>query len=492
MQPGGAPTGGHGAKASAPLLASQRLIVLDHSCIPYEVSDDLRHPVVSRLQAGQDGPALTWPRMGLAEAPRAAYILTGGDAPDIPIFGEVLGDTQMMGLLDRGNWDRTHPLVDARGNSLGSIWRRDDGAVSLPFDPDEVIRNYWTERYVAIGTRRSSRRLRQIAMRNYYLTRPLMPRTTQIWLRRRYARVQTGLSFPRWPVETALADFLDLLLAIIAALADGPIPRIASWPSGHRWALVLTHDVEQAAGYRTIDPVLEIERTHSLRSCWYLVPRRYRIELEEVRNLQEEGLEVGVHGLYHDGLDLGSLSELRRRLPGIREAADSWGATGFRAPALHRHVDWMPLLGFDYDTSFPDTDPYEPMPGGCCSWLPFFIDDLVELPVTLPQDHTLFVILGHKDESVWVTKTEVLRRRSGMAMLDTHPDYLIDPRISSAYAAFLQRCVAYGDAWPALPREVSAWWRRRAKSRLERNGTGWRIVGPAALDGRIEFIGVRS
>ena len=72
----------------------------------------------------------------------------------------------------------------------------------------------------------------------------------------------------------------------------------------------------------------------------------------------------------------------------------------------------MPLLGFDYDSSYPDTDPFEPAAGGCCTWLPFFNGDLVELPITLPQDHTLFVIL-RRDSRLWLEKADVLRRAAG-------------------------------------------------------------------------------
>jgi hypothetical protein len=315
-----------------------------------------------------------------------------------------------------------------------------------------------------------------------------MPRATQIWLRRRVAQTQQRPTFPRWPTETAVSNFFDLLFALVSRVANAPVPRIAPWPDGHTWALVLTHDVEQQVGYARIDDVLEVERSRGLRSSWYFVPRRYRVEPSDLQRLQDAGNEVGVHGLYHDGRDLSSLSQLRKRLPAMREAADLWGAVGFRAPALHRRWEWMPLLGFDYDTSFPDTDPYEPMPGGCCSWLPFFIDDLVELPVTLPQDHTLFVILGHRDESLWVEKADVLRASGAMALIDTHPDYLLDRQILAAYSGFLDRVGSDTNVWRALPREVTDWWRRRAASSLTWTGTEWQIAGSAAGDGRIEFV----
>ena len=155
-----------------------------------------------------------------------------------------------------------------------------------------------------------------------------------------------------------------------------------------------------------------------------------------VADLKGAGFEVGVHGLYHDGHDLESRERLMERLPEIRDYAERWGAAGFRSPATHRRWEWMGLLGFDYDSSFPDTDPYEPQPGGCCSWLPFFIDDLVELPITLPQDHTLFEILRHADASVWSAKAGLIRERGGMALILTHPDYMTDERLCSTRASW--------------------------------------------------------
>ena len=140
----------------------------------------------------------------------------------------------------------------------------------------------------------------------------------------------------------------------------------------------------------------------------------------------------------------------------------------------------MPLLGFDYDSSYPDTDPFEPQGGGCCTWLPFFNGELVELPPTMTQDHTLFVILRRRDEGAWVEKAHLLRSRGGMALMVTHPDYLTDEVRLHAYCRFLQRFARDIAVWKALPSEVSAWWRRRAQSSLIWSGSAWHVVGPAA------------
>ena len=205
-----------------------------------------------------------------------------------------------------------------------------------------------------------------------------------------------------------------------------------------------------------------------------------------LQQLRDEGFEVGVHGLYHDGRDI---SELEARLPQIQQYAEQWGATGFRSPATLRDWKSMPRLGLDYDSTYSDTAPYEPQPGGCCSWLPYMIDDLVELPITLPQDHTLFELLGGLDESLWLKKARFLRDRGGMALVLTHPDYARNERLVRAYTNLLAEFAEDSTAWKPLPREVSQWWRRRAASRIERENGGWRVTGPAADEATVTLVG---
>ena len=163
-----------------------------------------------------------------------------------------------------------------------------------------------------------------------------------------------------------------------------------------------------------------------------------------------------------------------------------WTAPGFRSPATRRAWELMPQLGFDYDSSYPDTDPYEPQAGGCCSLLPFFNRTIVELPITLPQDHTLFTILRRSGAETWIEKTEAIRDRGGMALLITHPDYMDDAALA-AYRCFLERFAGAVDVWRALPREVSDWWRRRAASLPVRDERGWRVDGAAAGEATIAF-----
>ena len=149
----------------------------------------------------------------------------------------------------------------------------------------------------------------------------------------------------------------------------------------------------------------------------------------------------------------------------------------------------MSTLPFRYDSSYPDSDPFEPQPGGCCSWLPYFIGPVVELPITLPQDHTLFVILRARSGQVWLDKTDHIRSRGGMALLITHPDYLDDAPIAAAYEDLLHRYENDADVWRALPADVADWWRRRAASGLQRVDGSWQVTGPAAKEATVSYVG---
>jgi hypothetical protein len=407
----------------------------------------------------------------------------------LTIFGHVAADTVVsfqLSQLGRG-WHPTEQIFDGTGRPWSAIWRDNNGSVFLPFDPAEVMQQFWSERYRQVGSSPMALRSRAAVLRSYYLVRPALPRRLQLRLRRAFTHVQARSSFPSWPIEDDLHAFYAWLFGLLAGWVGRPVPFIGPWPRGKSWALVLTHDVETNSGYRKLDLLRAPERQLGYRSSWNFVPLRYRVADDTIRALQAEGCEIGVHGLRHDGRDLGSPRLLAKRLPVMREYANRWRAAGFRSPATQRHWEWMPRLGFDYDSSYSDTDPYEPQPGGCCSYLPFFNENMVELPITLPQDHTLFSILQRPDAEIWIQKADFLRQRGAMVLVLTHPDYAHDPRVAEGYRSLLDRFGHDDSVWHALPREVADWWRQRASSAIRADGAGWRIEGPAAAIGRIRF-----
>ena len=141
----------------------------------------------------------------------------------------------------------------------------------------------------------------------------------------------------------------------------------------------------------------------------------------------------------------------------VREFATRIGAVGFRSPATHRVSEWLADLPVDYDCSVPHSDPFEPVPGGCCSLWPFFLGEVVELPYTLPQDHTLFTLLGERSSSVWQKQLDGIERLNGLVEVLTHPDpgYLGDHSKRALYAQFLDVLCERPGLWKPLPREAA-------------------------------------
>jgi hypothetical protein len=342
-----------------------------------------------------------------------------------------------------------------------------------PGIPTKDITYYLYERYQG----NSRRLLRKI----YYAAKPFLPRALQLMLRRRYVTVQAGAAFPAWPAEPVLVDLIREVM--IGMLSDGGLPeinRIALWPAGKKSAFVITHDVEWDTGLKHAPVIAELERQLGFCSSWNIVPERYPIDWNIVDGLRSDGFEIGIHGLKHDGKLFQSKRIFEERCGKISEYARQWGAVGFRSPSTLRNADWMAQLPFEYDSSFPDTDPYEPQPGGCCSIWPFFIGTMVELPMTLPQDHTLLEILGERDIRIWKEKAQWIMRHGGLILINIHPDYMQTDERLRLYSEFLQFMKNAQGVWHALPREVAKWWRDRDASRIIVKGNGHTIEGPAA------------
>ncbi len=339
-------------------------------------------------------------------------------------------------------------------------------SAAAPAGAEHDADHFRLERYQ--GDRRQSTPLRA-----FYAVKPAIPRRLQLGLRRVYAKRQARRAFPAWPIEPLLVDReRDELRSRLRTSGEEQIPIVNYWPGGKRFAAILTHDVEGPAGVANIATVQALEQRHGFVSSWNFVAEDYAIPREVFARLRAAGCEIGLHGIHHDGKLFRDRASFSAQLPKIHSYLREWEAVGFRSPATHRNADWMPELGCLYDSSFPDTDPFEPQSGGCCSILPFFIGSLVELPITLTQDHTLFEILREPSIRRWTEKSDWIIRKHGLINVIVHPDYLLTADRLAFYERFLVYLRARVDrdaGWHALPHEVATWWGRRAAA-LEHGG----------------------
>lgn len=296
----------------------------------------------------------------------------------------------------------------------------------------------------------------------YYAVKTVLPRALQIRLRQMIARRKRERVAGVWPILEE---------------AGRPPQDWHGWPQAKRFALVLTHDVETRRGLDRCRAIMDIEEELGFRSAFNFVPARYQLPDSLRHEMEQRGFEVAVHGLRHDLSLFRSVCEFRKQARDINGYLRRWGAVGFRAPYMIRNLQWIrDYLDIEYDSSTFDTDPFEPQPEGVGTIFPFTFDGgqsdgrrYVELPCTLPQDLNLFVLLGEKGINVWKTKLDWIADHGGMALFDTHPDYIqASRRLASDeypvryYVEFLEHVLATygGKYWAALPREVAAFWKQ--------------------------------
>jgi len=363
-------------------------------------------------------------------------------------------------------WSQNHPrnFWHCHPDPPDEIWQNAI-EVSLPIlglDSSSVTLDSFLE--LSLGESRFGPNHWRLSLpkRMYYILKPLLPRVLTRYLRQHYQNPKQVAKQISWPIEDHYVKFLWNVLAEVLKSVPNVKPA-PLWPDGHRFAFILTHDVEDADGQKFIPAVADLEEEFGFRSSFNFVPERYSIDLGLVDELRQRGFEIGIHGLNHDGKLFSSRKEFERRAARINQYLREFDAVGFRSPLTHRNPEWMQALNIEYDLSFFDADPFEPIPGGTMNVYPFFIGHFVELPYTLVQDYTLTAVLNQHTPNLWLDKVEFLREVHGMVLLNSHPDYLKSPENFRIYSAFLSAMHIQNDAWHALPRDAACWWRVRTE-----------------------------
>ena len=290
--------------------------------------------------------------------------------------------------------------------------------------------------------------------RYYYYIKPFLSRRLQILIRSAVANRKRTRHLGTWPIDRS---------------AGTPPKGWQQWPDRKQFALVLTHDVDTFQGHELSRALMQLEMNLGFRSSFNFVAASYPVSPELRRELADNGFEVGIHGLEHSRELYESREAFLKHAVKINRYLEEWGAVGFRSPSMYHNLEWLGDLNIKYDASTFDTDPFEPQPDGVGTIFPFFVPrrgggrDYLELPYTLPQDFTLFILLGEKGIGLWKEKLRWIAEQGGMVLLNTHPDYMKFSGISSYaeypsgfYEEFLQHVASEyaGCYWHALPRAV--------------------------------------
>jgi hypothetical protein len=302
-------------------------------------------------------------------------------------------------------------------------------------------------------------RLNLSGIRNsiFYALKPVIPRFVQLSVRRRLAFSKLARNRDVWP--------------ILEHSSKKP-ERWRGWPRRAEFALILTHDVDTAHGQRKCLDLMESERRLGFVSSFNFVPERYSVSAEVRSELESRGFEIGVHGLRHDGKLFKSWKIFQERAERINYYLKEWKSSGFRSPSMLHNLEWLFELDIQYDSSTFDTDPFEPQSDGVGTIFPFRVRrekdsrSYIEMPYTVPQDFTLFVLMRQKDISIWKKKVDWIAANGGMVLVNTHPDYMNfgkgklgkEEYPSALYEELLQYIAQKyrGRYWHALPRDIAA------------------------------------
>jgi hypothetical protein len=364
----------------------------------------------------------------------------------------------------------------------------EDGTIYLPFDPNEVMDNFRRELYVDHWRSGSTSALAQM----YYLVRPFLPVSVRKHLQKFHLRSWKQIPFPRWPVDCTVDTLQEhLMLLLLRETGEERIPFIWFWPEGKSACAIMTHDVETQEGRDFCSTLMDIDDSFGIKASFQIVPEeRYGVTPEFLQSIRERGFEVVVHDLNHDGHLYKNRDQFLQRAARINSYVKQYGADGFRAGVLYRKQVWYDALKCSYDMSVPNVAHLDPQRGGCCTIMPYFLGDIVELPVTTTQDYTLFNILDDYSIRLWEQQSSIIMNRHGLMSFIVHPDYVMETRERRVYESLLDNLARLRrdeNVWIPTPGEVNHWWRQRAKLTLVETNQGWQIEGSGAERARIAY-----
>ncbi|KAJ8135977.1 hypothetical protein OY671_010810, partial [Metschnikowia pulcherrima] len=136
---------------------------------------------------------------------------------------------------------------------------------------------------------------------------------------------------------------------------------------------------------------------------------------------------------------------------------------------MYRNPGWLEEIDVSYDMSIPNGAHMEPQRGGCCTVFPYFIGRILELPLTMIQDYSLFRMLGQYSIDLWKSQIGHVMSAHGLISFIVSPDYILKMKPRVVYRELLNHLTelrSKAGVWVALPGEVNRWWRQRSEMKL--------------------------
>jgi hypothetical protein len=370
----------------------------------------------------------------------------------------------------------------------------EDGMIRLPFDVKEIVDNLRFERY-PFSSRNEKSLVSSWYATAYYYVRPVLPVAIRKHLQRLRLKNWRHISFPHWPVDSAVDELFGLLMVFsLQSQNVQKIPFIWFWPDGAPSAAVMTHDVETVRGRDLCSVLMDIDDAYGIKASFEVIPeKRYHVPPAFLDSITSRGFEIAVHDLNHDGRLFKNRRSFTERVGKINAYGRKWGSDGFRSAVLYRQQGWFSDLEFAYDMSVPNVAHLDPQRGGCCTVMPYFIGNLLEIPVTATQDYTLFHILQDYKTDLWKAQIELIMEKHGLLSFIAHPDYATTGPERKVYEELLSHLAMLRQdrgVWITTPSEVNRWWRDRSQMTIVEDEDGVRVEGKGSERARIGYASI--
>jgi len=239
-----------------------------------------------------------------------------------------------------------------------------------------------------------------------------------------------------------------------------------TWKGKH-YACAITHDIDTYRGLKRARVLKRLELKYDVPSAWYIPVKHYKLDIGIVQELSNHG-EVGAHGTKHDGklvkLPREKIVDRLCEAKQILESVIKDSVYGFRAPLLQCNADFIQALnkaGYIYDCSVPTWEPNNPFtmkPYGIGTVNLMKMNGILELPLTMPQDHQMLYVLGmslKQTLGAWLKIIDVVRDIGGVCTVLIHPDYeLADSENFNIYEELMNDITADNHVWITVPRDL--------------------------------------
>ncbi len=356
----------------------------------------------------------------------------------------------------------------------------------------------------------------------------------------------------RRPVVSLLAN--EIRRAVFSVAGRRPVRSLTPWPEGHRWAALITHDLDivewwglfpllrmaqlgrkgnwdlvarvARAARRSIgrDPVtrgvhsiLQLEAHHGIRATWFAIcaeptlksmlagDSTYRPDGPAARRiltaLTHAGHEIGLHGSFITAEDGKSMMAQRRALSRVADSPVEGTRQHFLRMRPGRTQRSMVEAGFQYDASwgFADRNGFRL---GVADVVPGWdAEREVQMPLDLVplvwMDRALSKYEGVEEAGRWIEDARELAREckaaEGAWVGLWHPNTMEALGFPGAEPAFVSLLQALADDRPyfASAHKVVQWRRFRRSVRAARVSADGRVV-LSTLEGQRTVIAIED